>query len=80
MAEVIWPQSLIDFMLELPEPERARILEKTKRLETFPEMYSIRAEGPFRGYRWFFAGSWLVYYRVVEGTVYLRAIWPARFP
>ncbi len=80
MAEVVWPQSLIDLMLEMPEPERERILKKVGRLEAFPQMYPVRATGPFRGYRWFFAGPWLVYYRVVEAKVYVRAIWPARLP
>ena len=80
MAEVIWPQSLIDLMLEMPEPECKRILEKARLLEAFPEMYPVRVSGPFRGHRWFVAGSWLVYYRVVDDKVYLRAIWPARIP
>lgn len=80
MAEVIWPQSLIDLMLEMPEPERERILERVSRLESFPEMYPVRATGPYRGHRWFLAGLWLVYYRFAEGRVYVRAIWPARIP
>lgn len=80
MAEVIWPQSLIDLMLEMPEPERERILERVSRLESFPEMYPVRATGPYRGHRWFLAGPWLVYYRVVEGKVHVRVIWPARIP
>ncbi|MBI1955965.1 MAG: hypothetical protein HYS38_06185 [Acidobacteria bacterium] len=80
MAEVIWPQRLVDLVLEMPDREREGIFRKIAHLETFPEMYPVRASGPFRGYRWFLAGSWLVYYRVVEGKVYLRAIWPARIP
>jgi len=80
MAEVVWPQSIIDFMLEMPEPEREAILQKARRLESFPEMYPVRATGPYRGCRWFLAGPWLVYYRFTEGKVYLRALWPARIP
>jgi hypothetical protein len=80
MAEVIWPQSLIDLMLEMPDPECKSILEKVSRLEAFPEMYPIRSGGPFRGHRCLLAGPWLIYYRVIEEKVYLRAIWPARIP
>lgn len=80
MAEVVWPQSLIDLMLEMPEPEREEILSRVRRLELFPEMYPLRAAGPYRGPRWFVAGSWLVYYRFVAGTVHVRVIWPARIP
>lgn len=78
MAEIVWPQSLIDLMLEMPESEYRRIIERVRRLEVFPEMYPVRTTGQFKGCRWFLAGTWLVYYRYAEGKVYLRAIWPAR--
>jgi plasmid stabilization system protein ParE len=80
MAEVVWPQSLIDLMLEMPEAEIQQIMAKVRRLETFPEMYPVRTSGSFRGHRWFFTGSWVVYYRFVEGKVYVRALWPAGRP
>ncbi len=80
MAEIIWPQTLVDLILEMPDPDREKIFRKVARLETFPEMYPIRTHGPFRGHRWFVAGSWLVYYRVVNQQVHIRAIWPARLP
>ena len=80
MAEAVWPQSLIDLMLEMPERDREQILSRVRRLESFPEMYPVRAKGPYRGLRWFLAGPWLVYYRFAEGKVYLGTIWPARIP
>ena len=84
MAEVVWPQNLIshiiDHMLEMPDPECRQILDKVTRLEAFPEMDPVRTSGPFRGHRWFIAGPWVVYYRVVEDMVYMRALWPARLP
>ncbi len=80
MAEIVWPQSLIDLMLEMPEPDREEILSRVRRLELFPEMYPVRATGPYRGLRWFVAGSWLVYYRFDAGKIYVRVIWPARIP
>ena len=36
--------------------------------------------GPFRGHRRFIAGRWLIYYRVLDDKVYLRALYPARLP
>ena len=80
MAEVIWPQRLVDLVLEMPDREREKIFHKIAQLELFPEMYPVSTVGPFRGHRWFLAGPWLVYYRVVGDKVYLRTIWPARIP
>jgi hypothetical protein len=80
VAEIIWPQSLVDLLLEMPDRERDQIFRKVSRLEEFPEMYPIRTHGPFRGHRWFVAGEWLIYYRVLDDQVILRAIYPARLP
>ncbi len=78
MAKVLWPKVLFEALEEMPEKERQLILEKTALLETFPEMHPRRLKGPFRRYRWFLAGNWLVYYRFVDDIVYIRALWPAR--
>ena len=80
MFEVIWPQRLIDHILEMPDRECEEIFHKTVLLESFPEMYPVKTSGRFRGHRCAVAGSWLIYYRFIEGKVYLRAIWPARIP
>ncbi len=34
MAEAVWPQSLIDLMLEMPERDREQILSRVRRLES----------------------------------------------
>lgn len=80
MAQIIWPKAILDALEELPERDRDLVFEKTGNLEIFPEMYPRRLKGPFRRYRWFLAGNWLVYYRFVDDAVYSRAIWPARIP
>ncbi len=80
MARIVWPKAVPDALEELPEREREVILDKVSRLERFPEMYPLRLKGPFRRYRWFLAGNWLVYYRFVDDAIYIRALWPARFP
>ncbi len=80
MAKIVWSQTILDAFLELPEGDQRLILEKVDRLQEFPEMYPVRVKGRFRGYRWFFAGNRLVYYRVTGQRVYIRALWPARLP
>jgi hypothetical protein len=40
-------------------------------------MYPLRTRGRFRRHRFFQAGNWLVFYKVVEGTIYIRGLWPA---
>lgn len=80
MSQVFWPQSILDVLLELPEREQDVILEKVSRLERFPRMYSVRMKGRFRNHRWLLAQNWIVYYRVVDDNVYVRALWPARMP
>ena len=80
MARIVWPQTILEVLSDLPKKERDLILEKVDRLERFPHLYPLRGKGPFRRYRWFLAGNWLVFYRVVEDAVYIRALWPARIP
>jgi len=80
MAEVIWPESLLEVLEEPPFREAELILKKADGLERFPRMYPVRTQGRFRGLRWFVAGNWLVYYRLLRATVYIRALWPARIP
>jgi ParE toxin of type II toxin-antitoxin system, parDE len=61
--------------------EREVILDRMKYLCEFPRIYPVRIKGRrFRRHRWFEAGNWLLYYRVVENTIYIWAIWPARIP
>lgn len=80
MAEVVWPQSLVDLLLEMPDKDRDQIFQRIARLERFPKMYPVRTSGRFRGHRCFIAGEWIVYYRVMSGVVYVRAIWPLKLP
>lgn len=79
-AQVVWPQYIFEVLRELPAKQRGAILEKVDVLQHFPRMYPVRGGGRFRRYRWFVAGQWLVYYRLVGETVYIRALWPARLP
>ena len=80
MAGILWPESVLEVLLELPEREREIILEKVSHLERFPRMFPVRMKGRFRNHRWFLAHNWIVYYRVSEDDVYIRGLWPARVP
>ena len=80
MAHVVWPRSILEILESLPPKEQALILDKAERLSRFPRLYLVRACGRFPGCRWFFAGIWLVYYRVTGETVFIRGLWPAGMP
>ena len=80
MVQVLWPESVLKVLLDLPERERERILERVLLLGRFSKMFPVRMKGRFRNHRWFLAHSWILYYRVSEDAVYIRAIWPARVP
>ena len=56
------------------------MIEKTKALGRFARTYPVRSKGRFRRHRRLLAGRSIVYYRVVDETVYIPALWPAQFP
>jgi mRNA-degrading endonuclease RelE of RelBE toxin-antitoxin system len=80
MTRIRWSDPVRDLFLDLPERDRELISEDLRYLRRFPHLYPVRTRGRFRRYRWFRAGNWLVYYRVVGKTVYIRGLWPARIP
>ena len=80
-SRVFWTRTVWELFNELPERDREVILGKMQSLTLFPHMYPVRTKGrQFRRHRWFLAGEWLVYYRVVDNDVYVRGLWPARIP
>ena len=80
MTRIRWSDPVRDLFLNLPERDRDLISDHLKYLSLFPHLYPVRTKGRFRRHRWFQAGNWLVYYRVVDKTVYIRGLWPARIP
>ena len=69
MADIVWPEWVLDVCFELPDREQAIIQERLKLVGSFPEMYAVRPSGRFRGNRHFVAGNWVVYYKYRDGTV-----------
>jgi len=43
-------------------------------------MYPVRGKGPLPTSPLVSTRKWIVYYRVVENTVYVRGLWPTRIP
>jgi hypothetical protein len=80
VAKIVWPDYIEELLDELDPKEVNLILEKTRVLRRFPRLYSIRAKGRFRRHRRILAGRWMIYYKVVGDTVYIRALWPAVIP
>lgn len=80
MAKIIWPDYIEELLKELDPREVSLILEKTRILRRFPRLYPVRVKGRFRRHRWILAGRWMVFYRVVDDTVYIRGLWPAKIP
>jgi hypothetical protein len=80
VARIVWPKYLLDLLDDLPLRDAELIVEKTKVLVRFPRLHPVRPKGRFRRHRWFLAGRWIVYYRMADETVFIRALWPAQIP
>jgi hypothetical protein len=80
VAKIIWLDYVEGLLNELDPREVTLILEKTRILRRFPRLYPVRMKGRFRRHRWLLAGRWMVFYRVVDDTVYIRGLWPAQIP
>lgn len=80
MARIEWPDYIEDLLDELDPQEVSLIFEKTRILRRFPRLYPVRTKGRFRRHRWVLAGRWMVFYKVVDNTVYIRGLWPAQIP
>jgi mRNA-degrading endonuclease RelE of RelBE toxin-antitoxin system len=81
MARVIWSDPVKVVLNSLPEKEGEAIMEKVNELERFPRMYGLWTRSRrFRRHRCFVSGNWRVFYRVVDDVVWIRGIWPARWP
>jgi mRNA-degrading endonuclease RelE of RelBE toxin-antitoxin system len=79
-AAVVIPPDVQAVIEEVPPDEQDALVAKLELLERFPRMFQIRERGRFRRHRRFLVRNWVVHYRVVENTVFIRGIWPARLP
>ena len=79
-AKVVWAKAVWEVFEGPPKKGTAEIVERVNLLRYFPHIYPLRTRGRFRRHRFFQAGNWLVFYKVVEDTIYIRGLWPARIP
>jgi mRNA-degrading endonuclease RelE of RelBE toxin-antitoxin system len=80
-SKIVWAHTVWELFLKLPDRDRDEILERLAFVELFPHIYPVRTRSRrFRRHRWFHVGNWLLYYRVVDNTIYIRGLRPARIP
>ena len=79
-ATVVIPPDVQAVIEELSPKEQEALVAKLILLEQYPRMYQVREGGRFRRHRRFVLHDWVVYYRVVGNTVFVRSLWPARLP
>jgi plasmid stabilization system protein ParE len=61
---VVWTDTSLAGLAETPASIGREILRKVRTARRFPTMFPERHRGRYRGYRWFPAGAWLVFYQV----------------
>jgi hypothetical protein len=80
-SRIVWADPVRDLALSLPLKDQQEIYGKIALLAYFLHMYPVRSKNRrFRRHRCFHEENWLFYYRVVDNTVYIRGLWPARIP
>ena len=79
-TKITWAKSVWEMFEELPKKEPAEIVERVDPLRHFPHIHPLRTRGRFRRHRFFQAGNWLVFHKVVEDTIYIHGFWPAHIP
>jgi len=80
-ARIVWADPVRDPAFSFPMEDQQEIFGKIALLARFPNMYAVRSKSRrFRRHRCFHAGNWLVYYRVVDNTVYIRGLWRDLIP
>lgn len=72
--KIVWTATALRHLDAVPRAPAEQILDKLETAARYPEMYPIRQRGRYRGYRWFPAGAWLVFYELVEETLAVRGI------
>jgi plasmid stabilization system protein ParE len=73
-VKILWTETALHHLDEVPAAPAAQVLARLEAASRHPEMYPARQRGAFRGYRWFPAGSWLVFYETAESALIVRGI------
>jgi len=78
--QLVWAKAVWDLFRQLPERESGEIIQKLDLLVYFPQMMHCAERAGCGDIALVHAGHWLVYYKVVDETIYSRGHWPARTP
>ncbi len=77
--EIEWFRPVRDLADALPAKDQEAMDETLKYVALFPDMCPLRRKGRFRNHRWFnVRNRWIVFYRHVGDTIYVRGLYPAR--
>lgn len=74
---VFFADAALEIFETLPEETKRRAAFAIDLIAIFPQMYPIRYRGLMRGYRYFIAGRYLIYYSVSSSEIRVAAIIPA---
>ena len=74
---IFFAEGVAEAFEELPRNAQRSATESLKLISAFPRMYARRRRGVMRGYRYFVAGRFLVYYSISGSEIRISAIIPA---
>ena len=74
---VLFADGVPEIFAGLPREVQRRMAQSIELISAFPRMYPVRRRGLMRGYRYFVAGRFLVYYSVSAKEIRVSAIIPA---
>ena len=72
--KILWTATALRALEAVPRRPAESILGRLEVAARHPWMYPLRGRGRYRGYRWFPAGPWLVFYQVVGPALVVRGI------
>ncbi len=73
---VAWTDTALEGLAEAPAKVGREILRKIRIARRVPTMFPERHRGRYRGYRWFPAGDWLVFYQVIGKRLIVLGVMP----
>jgi plasmid stabilization system protein ParE len=74
---ILFADGIAEAFDELPQSAQHNATQSFELISTFPRLYPRRRRGVMRGYRYFVAGRFLVYYSIAGDEIRISAILPA---
>jgi plasmid stabilization system protein ParE len=73
-VKILWTETALRHLEEVPRRPAEQILARLETASQFPQMFPARQRGRYRGYHWFPAEDWLVFYSIVDESLIVRGI------